>query len=79
MTDTQSHAPETTTAEQLGEGLDPVQRRLQPGLGPTGQQGLLDLLEGLGEPGGGGGLTHLATSLGRGHPTRRFAMSTTAR
>ena len=50
--------------EQLGEGPDPVQGRLEPGLRPAGQQGVLDLGEGLGEPGRCGGLTHDATSLG---------------
>ena len=40
-------------AEQVGEGADPVQRRLQPRLRPAGQQGILDLGEGLGEAWGG--------------------------
>ncbi|CAB4707048.1 unannotated protein [freshwater metagenome] len=46
-------------AEQLDQRLDPVQRRLQPGLGPAREQRVLDLVEGLGQAGGGGGLTHL--------------------
>ena len=36
-------------AEQLGEGADPVERRLHPGLGPPREQGVLDLGEGLGK------------------------------
>ena len=38
-------------AEQLDEGPDPVERRLEPGLRPARQQGVLDLGEGLGEAG----------------------------
>ena len=50
-------------AEQLGEGGDPVQRGLEAGLGPAGQQGLLGV--GVGRGGsGGGGVRHRGASLG---------------
>ena len=70
-------------AEELGEGPDPVERRLEPGLRPAREQGVLGLGEGLGEAGeldGGLGESSMsrATLLSR-HPTRRFAMSTTRR
>ncbi len=57
-------------AEQLGERPDPVERRLEPGLGPAREQGVLDLGEGLGEAGCvGGRVSHRVPSLGTG-PSR---------
>ena len=70
-------------AEELGEGPDPVERGLEPGLRPAREQGVLGLGEGLGEAGrldrGVRGVGHLGATLLRGHSTRRFAMSTTRR
>ena len=58
---------------------DPVQRRLEPGLGPAGQQGVLDLVEGLGQRGGLSGVVTHRRSESRdvAQPTSRFTMSTT--
>ena len=39
-------------AQQLGERTDPVERGLEPGLGPAGEQRVLHLGQGLGEAGG---------------------------
>jgi hypothetical protein len=54
-------------AEQLGERADPVQGRIELGLGPARQERVLRLREGLGGTGLGGRcwlVGHLATSLG---------------
>ena len=50
-------------AEQLGEGADPVERGLEPGLGPAREQGVLGLGEGLGEAGLRGQVGHRAPTL----------------
>ena len=63
-------------AEQLGEGPDPVERRLEPGLRPAGLQRVLDLGDGLGEARAGVARSSRTPSLGSRHSTRRFAMST---
>jgi hypothetical protein len=65
-------------AEQLGERLDALERRLEPGLGPSGLEGVRDLREGLGET-RLGLLAHVEPESRDPHSTRRFAMSTTRR
>ena len=66
-------------AEQLGERADPVERRLEPGLRPAGEQGVLRLGEGLGESGwldrGLRRVAHLAPTLLSGRPPRQIAAS----
>jgi hypothetical protein len=65
-------------AQQPGERADAVEGRLELGLGPAGLQGVLDLREGLGEA-CFGYVGYGVPSLGSGHSTRRFAMSTRGR